>query len=175
MPGGLNYELIMADGNVTAGQRLDIIAGSLRANESLTFDGSEELNGSFRVIGGAGADDILGGDQADQIYGGLGADEMNGGEGADTYIYRSAQDSTAAQADWLTLGAGDKIDLSGIGAGSSFSFIGGNAFGNVANQLRVFETGGHWVVEADVNGDGAADLVINVASPAALTADHFLL
>jgi hypothetical protein len=173
-PGGFDYDVTMADGNVRPGQQLGIMAGLLHADESLTFDGSKETNGSFRIISGAGDDHLLGGAQNDSLYGGLGADIMVGGDGADTYIYHSAAESTAAQTDWITFGVGDKIDLSAIGAGTAFSFIGSADFHHVANELRLFQTGGHWVAQGDTNGDGLADLVINIISPDPIGADAFV-
>ena len=66
---------------------------------------------------------------------------------------------------------GDLIALSTIdarpgGADDAFTFIGSAAFTmGTAGQLRAYEvTGepGHWFVEADVNGDAVADMVIEV-------------
>jgi hypothetical protein len=60
----------------------------------------------------------------------------------------------------------DKIDLSRIDANAgaagdqAFSWIGSNAFGGVAGQLRAYEQGGTWYVEGDTNGDSVADLVV---------------
>ena len=86
----------------------------------------------------------------------------------------SADESTASKTDWITLGVGDKIDLSAIGATTSFAFIGASEFHHVANELRVFQTDGHWVAQADVDGNGVADLVININSPAPVGADYFI-
>jgi hypothetical protein len=42
--------------------------------------------------------------------------------------------------------------------------------------LRAYQdAGGSWFVEGDTNGDGAADLVIEVVTQAPLGADHVLL
>ena len=173
-PGGFDYNLLMADGNVAAGQQLDLIAAGLGADESLSLDGRAETNGSYRIIGGAGDDTIWGGSKDDIIYGGLGADHMTGGEGSDTYVYRSAAESTAAHTDTIDLNVGDKIDLSALPG--TLSFIGSDAFGQVANQLRVFETStGHWTVLAYTDGIGIAYLVINVNCAADLTATQFAL
>jgi hypothetical protein len=67
---------------------------------------------------------------------------------------------------------GDVIALNTIDADSgtagddAFTFIGSAAFTmGTAGQLRAYEDSaqaGHWFVEADVNGDGQADLVIEV-------------
>ena len=75
----------------------------------------------------------------------------------------------------------DRIDLSLIDANSgtsgndAFSFIGAAAFSGVAGQLRAFGSGSSWTVEADVNGDGVADLAIAVTTNAPLTVTEFVL
>jgi len=62
----------------------------------------------------------------------------------------------------------DKIDLGRIDANTlaagdqGFAWIGSNAFSGTAGELRAYEQGGSWYVEGDVNGDGAADLVIQL-------------
>ena len=48
---------------------------------------------------------------------------------------------------------------------SAFTFIGSNAFGNVAGELRAYQSGADWFVEGDTNGDGLADLIIQVTLP----------
>jgi len=52
------------------------------------------------------------------------------------------------------------------------------AFTNTAGQLRAVNTSGNsWLVEADTNGDGAADfaLMLTVADGHAVTAGDFVL
>ena len=80
------------------------------------------------------------------------------------------------------LGEGDRIDLSFIDANGNdgdgnqaFDFIGDAAFANLAGQLRAVQSGTIWIVEADVNGDGTADLVINAVSADPLVAGDFIL
>ncbi|HEX8239873.1 MAG TPA: M10 family metallopeptidase C-terminal domain-containing protein, partial [Allosphingosinicella sp.] len=99
------------------------------------------------------------------------ADILTGGGGADSFRYKLVTDSSASATDHIldfTSGT-DKIDLSRIDANSglagdqAFSWIGSDAFTNVAGQLRAYQSGNDWFVEGDVNGDGAADLVIQVS------------
>jgi Ca2+-binding RTX toxin-like protein len=166
-----SYSLTMHDGNVAAGQRMMVVAQSLQASEAFTFNGAAELDGSFNVRGGRGADTITGGAKADVLWGGLGADMLKGGGGADVFEYKAAAESTSAASDViLAFGAGDKINLSAIDAdgnaangNSKFAWLGDGAFTHQAGQLRVSRHADHasvWVAEADVDGDGTADLTI---------------
>ena len=180
-PAGYDYDLTLADGNVAAGQRLDVIAASLGADETLRLDARAETDGSVRIISGAGDDSLYGSANADVIYGGLGADTIDGGPGADLYVYRSTAESTAASRDTLTWTAGDRIDLSFIdanagtpGVNDAFSFIGANAFSHSAGELRAFQSGGVWTIEGDTNGDGVADLVIIVNGATTIGAGDFV-
>ena len=163
VPAGFDYALTMANGNVAAGQTLDINGNRLSALESVNVNASAELDGAFRFFLGAGSDTVVGSAGADLIFGNLGADTLDGGPGGDTYVYRSAAESTAASQDNIVLGADDRIDLAKIDANAAtagvddpFVFIGAAAFGNVAGQLRV--AGG--LIQGDVDGDGVADFQI---------------
>jgi Ca2+-binding RTX toxin-like protein len=167
------YNLTSIDANVAAGHTLQVAGLSLRAGERLTFNGSAETDGRFNIRGGWDSDDLTGGAGSDQLFGNLGADLLKGGAGADSFEYYSTAESTAASRDTiLDFTSGDIINLSVIDADgnsangdSRFTFIGADAFGRVAGQLRAFldpATAGKWFVEADVDGDGTADLSIQV-------------
>jgi hypothetical protein len=141
---GYSYDLTTNNGNVAAGGTLVITANTLRSDESLTFNGSAETDGRFRIFSGdgadsirgsAGADDIFGRGGNDSIVGGLGGDVLNGGAGNDRFIYTSVADSTAAARDTIAdFAAGDLIDLLQVDANSAaagdqaFTFIGAAAF-----------------------------------------------
>lgn len=163
------YDLTMNDGNVAGGQRLIISANTLKAGETLTFNGAAETNGSFRIFSGAGDDVITGGQNGDEIFGGL---------GNDTFRYTSAEESAANDRDAIKdFRSGDTIDLSALAANNglaSFQFIGSGAQSG-AGQIRVVQTGGQATVEIYVDGDAMADLVIDVtvADGHALTASDF--
>jgi Ca2+-binding RTX toxin-like protein len=198
-----SYNLTTIDANVAAGVQLGVIGRALLADEQVIFNGAAETDGSFRfntglgddiLVGGAQGDSFTGGGGDDQffglggddwMYGGAGGDAMRGGTGYDRFIYQNATDSIAADMDHiLDFQDIDRIDLSAIDAdgnggngNTAFSFIGSGAFTNSAGQLRAYETGGSWYVEGDVNGDGTADLVIQVslAGPTPLGAEDFVL
>ncbi|MFN3944540.1 MAG: calcium-binding protein [Allosphingosinicella sp.] len=177
---GYSYDLTMHDANVVAGTMLTVNANTLRSDESLTFDGSAETDGNYRIFSGSGDDHLRGGAGNDQLWGGagddiltggLGADMLRGGSGDDRFVYLSVSDSTAAAMDHiLDFSAGDRIDLQAIDANihqsgnQGFAFIGSSAFSGSAGELRAYLNEGHWRVEGDVNGDGLADLVIAVTT-----------
>jgi Ca2+-binding RTX toxin-like protein len=167
-----NYNLTMNDANLASGVLMTVDGAALRGGETLTFNGSAETDGLFRIFGGQGSDVITTGSGADIIQGGRGADDMTGGDGADTFRYVTTLDSTGAAMDEiLDFAPGtDKIDLARIdantlaGGDQAFSWIGSNAFSNVAGELRAYESGGTWFVEGDTDGNGVADLVIAVTT-----------
>jgi Ca2+-binding RTX toxin-like protein len=166
-----NYNLTMNDANVAAGVQMVVDGAKLRGGETLVFNGSAESDGSFQIFGGANGDTITGSQNADVLQGNAGADILTGGGGADSFRYKLVTDSSASATDHiLDFASGtDRIDLSKIDANSglagdqAFTWIGSGAFTNVAGQLRAYQSGNDWFVEGDTNGDGAADLVIQVS------------
>jgi Ca2+-binding RTX toxin-like protein len=183
-----SYDLIMHNGNIATGQKLTVVAQSLLASETLSFNGAAEVDGTFNVRGGRGDDTITGGYGADRIWGNLGADTLRGGLGADVFEYRAASESKATARDTiLDFASGDKISLSAIDADGSavagngkFTFIGGAAFSGTAGELRVGQdpnVAGGWFVEGDTDGDRIADFSLSVVAPNAypLGQSDFLL
>jgi hypothetical protein len=168
------YNLRSHDDNLAAGAQMTVTGAGLAADESLAFDGAAELDGMFRLFGGAGADSLTGGALGDIIYGGLGADLLAGGGGDDRFIYLTAADSVAGAADVLAgFASGDKIDLAAIdavagGADDAFAFIGAAAF-TAAGQVRLVQNGAEWLLEANVDADLAADLAIAIIPLAGYT------
>jgi Ca2+-binding RTX toxin-like protein len=148
-------------------------------------------NAAGNVLNGLGGDDALAGaGGADILSGGAGRDTLAGGTGNDLFRILSPGDSPLAGADRiLDFSRGgaagvDRIDLriidaDAVAAGNqAFAFIGAAAFagGGAAGQLRtVVAAPGLVRVEGDTNGDGAADVAIDVMTAAAAGAGWFLL
>ena len=76
-----------------------------------------------------------------------------------------SDDPVAALADFAR---GDKIDLTGTGV--DMTFIGNAAFSGVAGQLRY--AGGY--LSADTNGDGVADLSVQILGSPSLSGNDLL-
>jgi Ca2+-binding RTX toxin-like protein len=182
-----DYNLTLSDALVGAGQTLTVSGALLMATETMVVDGSQEANGNLRLFGGKAADTLKGGALGDILHGNLGADSLTGGGGADTFLYHKTAESTTGSVDQiLDFAAGsDRIDLAKIdantlvGGDQAFTWIGSSAFGGTgaasAGQLRAYENNGSWFVEGDTNGDGTADLVIQLTvTGGALTQSDFL-
>jgi len=73
---------------------------------NLTFNGSAETNGAFKITGGGGNDVITGGSGNDTLAGGTGNDTLSGGAGNDTLSSNSGIDNFSGEsgADNITLG-----------------------------------------------------------------------
>jgi Ca2+-binding RTX toxin-like protein len=169
--GPFSYNLNLAEGNVAAGQVLVITGTGLQSNETMRIEAFTVTTGRFDLRGGAGSDYLSGGAGADTLFGGLGIDELAGNGGNDVYIYRNAAESAGATPDTiLGFTQGDLIDLSVIDANSvggtandAFTFIGTAAFSNTAGELRyVILSATEAAVLADLDGNGFADMVINL-------------
>lgn len=96
-----SYEVTVHDENLAAGASMSYNGSRLEVGETLTFNGSAETDGHFRIYGGAGNDQLIGGAGNDMISGGRGADRLTGGGGADTFVFKNAADSTGLLCDQL--------------------------------------------------------------------------
>ena len=144
------------------------------------------------LVGSPFGDRLTGDAGANRLTGGFGKDRLNGGGGPDTFAYRIPNESRRGRKRDIisqfdagtTLTAVDLIDLSRIDANSraggdqAFKFIGGKRFSKKPGQLRTKVVSGGVIVQADVNGNGKADmeiLVRGVGATIALRANDFKL
>lgn len=182
-----SYHLTVVNGNVPASGTLTVNGFALvDSRQTFNVDGSAITAGNLRLFGGAGDDRLIGGAGNDLIYAVGGGDILIGGGGADTFQLRALSNSAVANMDEIldfTAGS-DRIDLSFLDANSTaggnqaFAFVGSAAFSRTAGELRAFDTGlGYWLVEGDVDGDGAADFALNVtpATSNPLVSSDFIL
>jgi len=165
------YHIVTNEQAVASGQTLTIYG--VQVASDLYFDGSAETNGAFRLLAGSGNDTLIGGHGDDLLWGHGGADSLTGGAGNDTFVYTDVTESGGSAIDTITdFDQGDRIDLSQIDADTSqagdqsFAFIGSDAFGHHAGELRAeFDQASNlWTVQGDVDGDGQADFSIHVAT-----------
>ena len=184
MEGGLGNDIYFRDdaGDTVvefAGQEIDRVNSSLDYTlpdnvENLTLTGA-----AVRALGNSLANALVGNSAANELNGGLGADVLTGGEGDDHFVFLSTFDSTATDPDTIAdfEHLEDIMDLSSIDADTgtigdqAFTFVGSNTFSNAAGELR-YSAG---LVAGDVDGDGVADMEIEIANLAVLTADDFIL
>ena len=166
-----------ADIDATGNEAANTILGNVGANVISGAGGYDDLSGGKgddvvaggdgedQLAGGAGHDALEGGNGDDRITGGVGTDSMAGGAGADVFLFAGWRDSRSGErADVITdfTSGLDRINLAAIDADAlspgdqGFVFIGGDAFGAVAGQVRY----GGGVLELDIDGDGQADLQI---------------
>ena len=86
------YDVSLGDDFIASGAQFHVDATTLAANETLTFNGSAELDGSFVIGGGAGNDILTGGAGNNSLNGWGGADTLTGGLGNDIYTVDNAGD-----------------------------------------------------------------------------------
>ncbi len=144
---------------------------------------------SDRLYGRAGDDVLDGGAGADAIYGNRGADRMSGGDSnrRDRFIYFNANETGVGEGSRDVIidfhHGEDRIEISRIDADitrgfkQNFEFIGQTGFSGSAGELRFQQVSGenHTLVQADLDGDGAADFEIELTGLITLDAGDFLL
>jgi len=162
----------------------DVLRGDGDDDTILGDDGNDLIgggDGADVLAGGAGADSVYGGAGEDRVNGGVGADLLFGGGDADTFVYTDTAQSTLAFRDNIADFAGaDVVDVSAIDANTNFggnqvfTYIGGAGF-TAAGQLRFIDNGVNGFILGDTDGDGAADLNIQVDGVLAMSAGDFIL
>ena len=150
-------------------------------------DGNDNLmgGGGANELHGEGGHDVLNGrGGGDTLIGGADGDSLEGRSGGDDFVYLDVSDSTGNSATTrdtiIDFGNNDVIDVRAIDAkigngNQKFDFIGTNDFTGQKGQLRYEVDGGNAVVQADVNGDGKANMTILVIDVTKLGANDFNL
>jgi VCBS repeat-containing protein len=133
--------------------------------------GNDELEGGSGndvLDGGSGKDDLEGGSGNDILIGGDGADWLEGGSGYDVFGYLNASDSSVCAWDRIIDFAQgrDKIDLSEL-LGQTIDLGWGNHSAMV-NGAWYLNSGSSTFIYADVNGNGHADLKIELKNTCGL-------
>lgn len=166
---------MMFDGSAETDGRY-VLVGSFTGHSTMIGGAGDDT-----IIGAKGGDTMIGGDGDDTIYvnnpgaaykivGGLGQDTMSGSTSADSFFFLDAQDSTADRPDLITnLEDQDVIWLRPIDANThkagnqAFHLV--ESFTGHAGELVVAEDRARHVTtfSGDVDGDGQADLVIQVS------------
>jgi aryl-phospho-beta-D-glucosidase BglC (GH1 family) len=191
LSGGNGIDAVLYDASAAA-VTVNLLTGRGAGGDATgdSYSGIENVVGSAlgdTITGNAVANSLWGMAGNDVLAGGGGADALKGGAGADRFVYQAIADSTVAAAGRDSINdfshaEGDRMDLSAIDAdgntgngNTAFTFLGGGAFTGAGHEVRVVVNGGIQMVLADLNGDKAADLQINVVSATALVAADFVL
>jgi hypothetical protein len=176
--------LAVSVNNIVDGVTMNGTASGNTMTGTVAEDKIYGLGGNDTINGAAGNDLLDGGTGNDKLTGGAGADTYIGGAGADQFILTLASESSLGAMDVITdfvASQTDRINVNAIDANvnlannQNFTFIGTNAFSNVAGQLRYAQSGSNTFVYGDTNGDGAADFGIQVNGLLTLAAANFVL
>ena len=143
-----NTTIDTKDTLVASGATLTVDASSF-TTKTLTFNGTLETNGSFKITGGALADVLKGGENNDTLTGGGGTDQLTGNGGNDQFVLNKAIATSAVTVkDFKT-----QANNNDIFALSNAAFAGAPAVGatltvsavagatNSANTILVDNTG----------------------------------
>jgi Ca2+-binding RTX toxin-like protein len=138
--------------------------------------------------GGGGNDNLFGEAGGDLIIGGAGKDFMTGGADFDIFAFEAKSDSPRGAnrdviLDFSNLMGGDTIRLTGIDAKAgvdgdqSFKFIGQQPFHDKKGELRfkIKAANDLTLIQGDINGDGKADIEIQLSGQITLFDFNFNL
>ena len=130
------------------------------------------------LAGGAGNDTLSGGAGDDTLSGGLGRDSLTGGTGNDTFLYTSTTESPRRRQSrrhhglrrgGCHLADRHRREHDGKRRSGLHLYGGDVVYPGVAGQL--IYSGG--IVSGDTNGDGVADIQIQLTNNPTLTASSF--
>lgn len=144
-------------------------------------------DGNDQIRGGTSNDTINGGAGNDKIIGNRGADIITGGTGSDQFRYLfDGETGLGAGADRITdyeIGV-DRFNFSlfdtnpSLAGVQGFAFVGNAVFsGAGAAQIRYINSGADLLLQADIDGDGIADMEVILQGQAGgtLTPADFIL
>lgn len=190
---GVNVEQLKLTGGadlIGRGNELDnLLIGNTGANTITGREGADQLRGmegNDLLNGDTGDDRLLAGTGDDVLEGDTGRDDMTGDAGADSFVFRDGDFASVTRvgADRIrdfTRSDGDQIDLHRMDANTltagngTFRFIGADAFGGNAGELRAQQIGSNTFVFGDTDGDRAADFALLVDGQLTLVAADFWL
>lgn len=154
------------DDELSAGDGNDSLLGEA-GNDTLRGDA-----GNDTLSGGAGNDRLEGGDGNDRLEGGAGLDTLVGGAGADTFVFTSADNFRSGTDSITDFQTGvDRIDLSGL----SLTYIGDSAFSGAGQVRTDMSQAGMARLMVDLDGDGAADLTVELGPISSFSGSDLLL
>jgi len=144
------------------------------AGDGTGYDSS--ANDNDLILGGKGANTLSGGAGNDILIGLKGADRLTGGTGNDLFVFTKAKDSKPAKPDVITdFGDADRIAIVFKNKGSFHLLDGEDAtFTGAGHEVRWYRDNRDTMVEADLDGDGRADLAIRLEGLHELTQSDFL-
>ena len=189
----------LATGDVTVGvglgatnAKLDVVNGKqVWTDTSITSVSSnvKEIHAlglnAINLDGGSSSQWIHGNDASNVITGHTGHDRLFGEGGADSFVFfKGDTSSTRSTADTIydfSHAEGDIIDFSHRDANSltagdqEFTFIGSQAFHNVAGELHYIQGKSDTWIEGDTNGNGKADFIVRLDDAMTLVKEDFHL
>ncbi len=131
---------------------------------------------NVETVNGSATNDVISiGGGATTVTGGLGNDNLTAGSGADNFRYTSTADSAGPVRDFITGfdASADVFSFSGMGFASTINFVGLGPFTGTGSEARIANGS---TLEIDVNGDGAADMQIELSNiQGALTNANFVV
>jgi hypothetical protein len=159
--------MVSAQREFIGGEKADRLIGNVLANTLWGKKGADQLFGDL------GNDGLHGGAGNDRLEGGEGADLIIGGGGSNRFVYRSGADSRISQADTIQkLTRFDRFDLRQLaGIDLDLNFIGNDAFTGSAGEIRSTRRS----LQADLDGDGSTDFLVNFTNKFNLSANQLML
>jgi hypothetical protein len=150
--------------------------GNDRLVGGLFGDRLEGASGKDTLSGSAGDDTVLGGGGNDRIKGGAGQDVLSGGAGRDSFIFTAKDTGNSATPDTVQ-DFQQGVDVIKFGRfDTTFAFIESASFSATLAEVRAAATGGgNTRIEADIDGDGLADISVILTGTFTLTAADFAL